>query len=57
MNQEPESARARAQTGALRTMSTSNEIDAIRSDLESTNVRGLLRDLDVIEAELESLIR
>lgn len=56
-NQEPESTRARAQTDALRTMSTSHEIDAIRSDLESTNIDSLLRDLDAIETELELRLR
>ena len=55
MNQERESDRARAQTQALRTLSTSNELDAIKADLESTSLAEALADLDTIETELELL--
>ena len=51
-NREPESTNARAQTGALNTMSTSNELSAINADIESTDITNLDTELIAIEAEI-----
>lgn len=51
-NQEPESTNARAQTSALNTMSTSNELSAIKADIESTDITNLDTELVAIEAEI-----
>ena len=54
-NREPESSQAYAQTRALQTMSTSDQITALKADLESTRLDELLADLEVIATELELL--
>lgn len=51
-NNEPESNNAEADVQILETMSTSNEIDAIEADLESTNVEVLGNDLEAVKSEL-----
>lgn len=51
-NKEPESTNARAGVDALGTLSTSNELDAIRADIESTDIQGINSDLQAIEAEI-----
>ena len=53
-NNEPESSTADAQVQALETVSTSNEIDAIAADIESTNLDALDAELADIDAELDA---
>ncbi|MCA9366387.1 hypothetical protein KC722_02295 [Candidatus Kaiserbacteria bacterium] len=53
-NNEPESTKAEAEVETLGAMSTSDEIDAIESDLIGTNVDSLDAELPAIEAELEN---
>ena len=55
-NNEPESTTAEAQTQALETVSTSDEIDAIESDLEATDLESLDAELEAIDAELEAAL-
>lgn len=52
-NNEPESPTAAAQVQALDTLSTSNEIEAIEADIESTNLDELDAELEAIDAEFE----
>lgn len=54
MNNEPESATAEAQTESFGALSTSNEIEAIDADLESTNLDSLESELIQIETELNT---
>ncbi len=54
MNNEPESTTAEAQTESFGAMSTSDEIDAIEADLESTNLDSLESELIQIETELNA---
>ena len=51
-NKEPESTNARAGADALTTLSTSNELEAIRADIESTDIQGINSDMQAIEAEI-----
>jgi hypothetical protein len=51
-NNEPETTRAVTDQDILKTMSPSNEIDALYADIESTNLDTLDSELDQIEAEL-----
>lgn len=51
-NKEPESTNARAGADALSTLSTSNELEAIRADIESTDIQGINSDMQAIEAEI-----
>lgn len=53
-NNEPESTTAEVQTESLQVLSTSDEIDAIEADLESTDLDELDTELTTIEAELEA---
>ena len=53
-NQEPESTTARARTENLDVISTSNELDAIEADVESTNLDDLDAELSAIDAELDA---
>ncbi len=53
-NNEPESTTAEARTDAMETVSTSDELDAIEADIESTNFTELDAEMNAIEAELES---
>lgn len=54
MNNEPESTTAEAQTESFGAMSTSDEMDAIEADLESTNLDSLESELIQIETELNA---
>lgn len=51
-NNEPETPRADADIQILRTVSSSNELSSITADLESTNLTGLDKELDLIERDL-----
>lgn len=51
-NNEPESTNAEADVQTFQAMSTSDEIDAIENDIESTNLDSLSAELNDIEAEL-----
>ncbi len=53
-NNEPESTTAEAQTDSMGVVSSSDEIDAINADLESTNLDSLDAELGAIEAEFEA---
>jgi hypothetical protein len=54
-NNEPESTTAEAKTEmTMQSLSTSDEIGSILSDLEATNLDELEEDLEVLNAELES---
>ena len=56
-NQEPESTTARAQTDAMETLSTSDEIPALEADIEGTNLETLDSELNAIDAELEAALQ
>jgi hypothetical protein len=51
-NTEPESTTAEAQTGSLQTMSTSDELSVIESDLEATNLESLTAEMGIIDNEI-----
>lgn len=51
-NNEPETTRAVTDQDILKTMSSSNELDALYADIESTNLDSLDSELDQVEAEL-----
>lgn len=53
-NNEPESTTAEADVSALTTVSSSDELDAIASDLEATDLQSLDAELLDIEAELNA---
>ncbi len=53
-NNEPESATAEAQAEAMGVVSTSDEIPAIESDVESTDLESLDSELNAIEAEIDA---
>lgn len=53
-NNEPESTTAKADVSALTTVSSSDELDAIESDLEATDLESLDAELLDIEAELNA---
>jgi len=55
-NNEPESTTADAQVQALETVSTSNEIEAIEADIESTTLDELDAELEAIDAELDAAL-
>jgi hypothetical protein len=54
MNNEPESTTAEAQTESFGAISTSDELNAIEADLESTNLDSLESELIQIETELNA---
>ncbi len=56
MNNEPESTTAEAETESFGALSTSNEIEAIEADLESTNLDSLESELIQISTELEAAL-
>ena len=56
-NQEPESTTARAQTDAMESLSTSDEIPALEADIEGTNLETLDSELNAIDAELEAALQ
>ncbi len=53
-NNEPESTTAEADISALTTVSSSDELDAIASDLEATDLESLDAELLDIQAELDA---
>lgn len=53
-NAEPETPTATAQTESFGAMSTSDEINAIEADIESTNLDSLEAEMLQIDAELEA---
>ena len=53
-NNEPESTTAEAQTRALGTMSTSDDLGAIEADLESTDTASLDSEMTTIENEINA---
>ncbi|MFT5036624.1 MAG: hypothetical protein ACI9VM_000186 [Candidatus Azotimanducaceae bacterium] len=55
-NNEPESENAEAQVQATQAVSTSDELDAIVADLESTDLESLEAEMNAIEAELDAAI-
>ncbi len=55
-NNEPESTSAEARAEAMGVVSNSNEIPAIESDIESTELDSLESDLNAIEAELDAAL-
>lgn len=56
-NNEPESTNAEADVQVLQTMSTSDEISTIESDLDSTNLDGIDAELTAIDAELDAAMQ
>ncbi len=56
MPNEPEMQNAEANVQQQQTVSTSNEIDAIEADIESTNLDELDAELNAIDAELDAAI-
>jgi hypothetical protein len=57
MNNEPESTTAEATADTMRVVSTSDEIDAIASDIEASDMERLDTELQAIEAEFEAATR
>ncbi len=55
-NNEPESTTAEARTGLMDVVSTSDELDAIAADAQSTNLEDLTTEITPIEADLEAAI-
>ncbi len=56
-NNEPETTRAQADRQIMDTTSSSNDLDAIYADLESTNLNDLDADLTQIDAEMNASLR
>ena len=55
-NKEPETTTATAQVESFSVMSTSDELNVIEADLESTNLDTLETELQQIEIELETVV-
>ena len=55
-NNEPESTTAEARTGLMDVVSTSDELEAIAADAQSTNLEDLTSEITPIEADLEAAI-
>lgn len=55
-NNEPESTNAEAEVDTLGALSTSNEIDAIQADIDSTDLSNLNAELNAIEAEINAAL-
>lgn len=53
-NNEPETPRSKADAQIMGTVSPSDELDAIETDLENTNFEGIDADLDTADRELEA---
>jgi flagellar basal body-associated protein FliL len=53
-NNEPESTTAEARTSLMDVVSTSDELDAISADAQSTNLEDLVNETTAIEAELDA---
>ncbi len=56
-NKEPETTTATAQVESFTVMSTSDELNAIEADIESTNLDSLETELQQIETELQTAVR
>jgi hypothetical protein len=56
-NNEPETPRASADRQIMDTTSSSNELDAIYADLESTNLSDLDTELNQVDAELNAALQ
>ncbi len=56
INDEPETNNTDADIQALKTQSSSDEIDTIEADIESTNLENLDKELNAIEAEFDSAL-
>ncbi len=56
INDEPETPRAVADTKILETLSPSDELDAIESDITSTNLDSIDTDLTAIDVEFDSAL-
>lgn len=56
-NNEPESNTADAQVEALETVSTSNTLEAIEADVESTNLDAIDAELGAIDAEFDAALQ
>ncbi len=55
-NNEPESTTAEARTGLMDVVSTSDELDAIKADAQSTNLEDLTSEITPIETDLEAAL-
>ena len=55
-NNEPESTTAEARTGLMDVVSTSDELEAIAADAQSTNLEDLTSEITPIETDLEAAI-
>lgn len=55
-NNEPETTRANADAEILETVSSSDSLDAIETDIESTNLDSLDAELTTMEAELDAAL-
>lgn len=55
-NNEPESTNAEADVETMSALSTSDEIDAIEADIDSTNLDGLDAELKDIDTELDAAL-
>ncbi len=55
-NKEPETPRAEADTQILETVSSSDEIEAIETDIDNTNLDTLDAEMEAIDAELEAAL-
>jgi uncharacterized protein HemX len=53
-NNEPESPTAEAQVETMQAVSTSDELSAIESDIEATNIDGAVNEIGAIDAEIEA---
>ncbi len=53
-NNEPESTTAEAQMEAFEAVSSSNELPAIKADVESTSLDSLSTEINAIDAEIEA---
>ena len=55
-NNEPESTTAEARTGLMDVVSTSDELEAIAADAQSTNLEDLTSEITPIETDLDAAI-
>ncbi|MCD5382192.1 MAG: hypothetical protein LR017_02640 [Candidatus Pacebacteria bacterium] len=55
-NNEPETPRAEADTHILETVSSSDEISAIETDIDNTNLDSLDAEIEAIDAELKAAL-
>ena len=57
MNNEPESTTAEARTGATDVVSTSDELDALQADIESTSFDDIDDGFTAIENEINGALK